>query len=64
MLRLGQMVTRCPQTIGSLEKNTTALKPKSLRGRVVYIHPKGRFHVVEFENNRGDKMRESFHGVE
>lgn len=31
-------------------------------GRVVYIHPKGYYHTVEFELN-GGHVRESFKGV-
>ena len=31
--------------------------------RVVYIHPLGRFHIVEFEL-RGGKVQESFQGVQ
>nr|DAJ09404.1 MAG TPA: hypothetical protein [Caudoviricetes sp.] len=32
-------------------------------GVVVYIHPRGLYHTVEFEL-RGGKVRESFPGVE
>ena len=31
-----------------------------MRGKVVYVHPAGRFHVVEFEKG----VRESFEGVQ
>lgn len=34
-----------------------------MEGTVVYIHPKGRFHVVQF-NFPGGSFRESFGGVE
>lgn len=33
------------------------------RGKVLWVHPKGRFHVVGFETPRG-VVRESFPGVE
>lgn len=66
MVQIGQKVTRIPKTIGVLdeEKNFSyKLNAKPLRGTVVYVHPKNRFHVVEFENARGDKIRETFEGV-
>ncbi len=34
-----------------------------MTGTVVYIHPQGRFHMVEFENRRGVKWRECYLGV-
>ena len=34
-----------------------------VRGRVVYIHPKSRFHVVEFGEG-ATAVRESFMGVQ
>lgn len=60
-------------TIRSTEQISTALcenvytvDKRSLRrpvvGRVVYIHPKGYYHTVEFELN-GGHVRESFKGV-
>ena len=35
----------------------------AMRGKVVYVHPKGRFHTVEFMTGCG-AIRESFQGVE
>lgn len=35
---------------------------RPVAGRVVYIHPKGHYHTVEFELN-GGHVRESFKGV-
>lgn len=65
MLRIGQKVTRSPKTIGVMDDGnfSSKLVTKPLRGVVVYIHPKGRFHVVEFENLKGEKIRETFDGV-
>jgi hypothetical protein len=68
-LRIGQKVTRTPVSIetlapGGRSEFGCSLQQRPMRGTVVYIHPKGRFHVVEFENSRGDKLRESFMGVE
>lgn len=65
MVRVGDKVTRVPNSIEELrEPGSVALVCKPMRGVVVYVHPKGRFHVVEFENARGEKLRESFMGVE
>lgn len=36
---------------------------RRIPGRVVYIHPEGRYHVVEFDV-RGVKIRESYRGTE
>lgn len=37
-------------------------EPKPMEGRVVYIHPRGRFHTVEFPT-MGGPVRESFAGI-
>lgn len=62
-MTVGQKVMRLPQTFDDFDfkKNRSVRRP--IRGTVVYIHPKGRFHVVEFEL-AGGKVRESFWGVE
>lgn len=39
--------------------DSDAKNARLLRGTVVYVHPAGRFHVVEFEKG----VRESFMGV-
>ena len=61
-MKIGRKVQRYPETIYERdgEKNTPK---RPMTGRVVYIHPKGRFHIVEFEL-RGGKVQESFQGVE
>ena len=54
-VKIGDKVARRPVSFSdSAEKGA-----KTLRGTVVYVHPKGRFHVVEFEKG----IRESFAGV-
>lgn len=65
MLSVGDKVTRVPKTIGVMEKDSWGhtLRPHPMRGVVVYIHSKGRFHVVAFENSRGERIRETFDGV-
>lgn len=60
-MKLGDKVTRWPETIRDplAEKG----KPRtSMCGNVVYIHPQGRYHTVEFELP-GGRVRESFLGV-
>ena len=61
-MRLGQKVVRRPETFNGSD---TDLKEKfrTLSGKVVYIHPEGRYHTVEFELP-GGKARESFLGTE
>ena len=41
----------------------TEKERRPMRGRVVYIHPRGLFHTVEFQT-RGGAVKESFQGVE
>lgn len=58
-VRVGDIVVRRPVTFYDRD---SAEGTKLVRGRVVYVHPKGRFHVVEFgEGKRA--VRESFSGV-
>lgn len=54
-VQLGDNVSRRALTFAS----TDAKEAQLMRGRVVYIHPAGRFHVVEFEKG----VRESFPGT-
>lgn len=54
-VRVGGIVTREPVTF--LDKK------RSMRGRVVWIHPAGRFHVVEFGEGE-HTVRECFMGVQ
>lgn len=60
-MKLGQRVTRYPETFHERDGERNAPR-KATSGRVVYIHPQGRYHTVEFEL-RGGKVRESFQGV-
>lgn len=60
---VGQKVMRTPQTFNDYDIKTNRHTVRPMRGRVVYIHPKGRFHVVEFDL-WGGPVRESFLGVE
>lgn len=44
--------------------NTRYGNNKAMRGVVRYIHPKGRFHTVEFQTVDGGTLRECFKGCE
>ena len=54
-LHVGDWVTRHPATLFGTE---TPLNRKLLKCQVVYIHPRGRYHVVDFGG-----VRESFPGA-
>lgn len=61
MVKIGQKVMRYPDTFFEREGERNTPK-RAVPGVVVYIHPKGRYHIVEFEL-RGGKVRETFPGV-
>lgn len=58
LVRLGDSVVRHPVTILA-PSDSMGPNPKAMRGRVVYIHPRGRYHTVLFDGG----IRESFPGV-
>lgn len=60
-LEIGLEVVRTPQTIFEEAHGKTIRRP--MRGRVTYVHPRGRFHVVAFEVC-GKTIKETFQGVE
>jgi hypothetical protein len=65
-MKVGDKVIRTPTTIGEgmpVGTLNSVSSARPMRGTVVWIHPKGRFHVVEFEVC-GRTLRESFLGVE
>lgn len=59
-MKIGDRVTRHTVTMSDTTKETDK---KTMTGRVVYIHPENRYHVVEFDFLYGS-ARESFYGVE
>lgn len=59
-MKIGQKVTRYPVSFSEPDGKKGR---KPMTGTVVYIHPLGRFHIVEFEL-RGGKVQESFQGAE
>lgn len=56
LLEAGDTVRRRPISFSDSDAKNTRL----LRGTVIWVHPAGRFHVVEFEKS----VRESFMGVQ
>ena len=56
-VRLGDIVYRVPHFMYSGKSTDQAIP-----GRVVAIHPEGRFHVVSFEFPNGC-VREAFRGI-
>lgn len=54
-VHVGDIVMRRPISFSDTDSKNAQL----MRGVVVWVHPKGRFHVVEF----GKGVRESFSGV-
>nr|DAZ75803.1 MAG TPA: hypothetical protein [Caudoviricetes sp.] len=59
-IKVGDRVTRRPISFtDSVDGGKTARK---MAGTVIYVHPQGRYHVVEF--GQGAKaVRESFRGI-
>ena len=60
-MKLGERVRRKPVTFMLSEEAGPGHRP-TLEGTVVYIHPQGRYHTVEFQTS-GGPIRESFMGV-
>lgn len=59
-MKLGEKVVRMPETFRDYGEESRT--PRAVAGRATYIHPKGRFHMVEFETP-GGALRECFLGV-
>ena len=59
-LKVGDRVTRSCLTLGDPKHESTDWRSNGriseLTGTVIYIHPEGRYHVVEFDHG----LRESF----
>lgn len=60
-MKVGDIVERRSKQL-ELTREENDRGGKKLKGRVVYIHPLGRFHTVEFQLP-GGTFRESFRGV-
>ena len=62
MVRVGDKVRRMSEMLSQQDEEKRSVR-RPMVGKVTYVHPKGRFHEVEFEL-RGGKVRECFQGVE
>ena len=67
-VQVGDIVKRIPVTFYVSDKrekykNADGTEKQAMSCRVVYVHPLGRYHTVEFETP-GGMIRESFKGVE
>ena len=64
-MKLGDKVVRLSVTIDHpvmTDRGAIRSERSPMSGRVVYIHPLGRFHLVEFDTP-GGPVRETFLGV-
>lgn len=62
-MKIGDKVSRIPLTLGFGFEDKVASRTRRRTGTVVYIHPKKRYHIVEFQTE-GGPVREAFMGVE
>ena len=63
MVRVGDKVRRESEFLSQQDEEKRSVR-RTMTGRVVLVHPKRRFHLVEFELPRGGLVRECFQGVE
>lgn len=61
-VQVGDTVLRKPETFRRYDEEEKKHTQAAMRGKVVYVHPKGRYHTVEFMTS-GGPIRESFQGV-
>ena len=62
MVNVGDVVIRTPRTIGKNVQGELKLKRCPMKGKAIFVHPRGRFHTVAFDGPQGP-VRESFLGV-
>ena len=60
MLKVGQIVKRPVPVLKDPGGVSTTIR--KMEGEVIFVHPKGRFHTVEFEYGRG-KLKVTYDGV-
>lgn len=63
MVRVGDKVRRMSEILSQRDEEKRSVR-RTMTGRVVWVHPKRRFHLVEFELPSGGLVRECFQGVE
>lgn len=61
-MKNGDPVVHIPITfyLGDLKGHKAEVR--AIKGTVIYVHPKGRYHVAEFQT-RGGPIREAFLGT-
>ena len=59
-IRVGQPYSFIPTSCPGSFTRTREDEHRRLTGRVVYVHPKGRYFLVEAETSRGQVIRECF----
>lgn len=57
MVQLGQTVKRQVSFAPERNANQFASEKQTLYGKVIFVHPKGRFYTVEFSIWNGSKLR-------
>ena len=62
-LQIGEYVRRVPVSFDAPFVAGSTHQRDEITGRICYIHPLGRYHVVEFQGRSG-VVREAFPGVE
>lgn len=63
MVIVGERVTRIPETFCDYDFKARKASRRPMRGTVVYVHPRRRYHTVAFALPGGTVL-ESFQGVE
>lgn len=61
-MKIGQKVRRVPLSLTQTADNGKQ-EHRPMTGKVVYIHPEGRYHMVALEM-RGGIVRECFEGTD
>lgn len=61
-MKIGQKVRRVPLSL-TQTADSGKQEHRPMTGKVVYIHPEGRYHMVAFEM-RGGIVRECFGGTD
>lgn len=61
-MKIGQKARRVPLSLTQTADNGKQ-EHRPMTGKVVYIHPEGRYHMVAFEM-RGGIVRECFGGTD
>ena len=63
MVRVGDKVRRMSEILSQQDEEKRSVQ-RPMVGKVTYVHPKRRFHLVEFELPSEGLVRECFQGVE